>query len=66
MIIKNLSGGPTSPLCCGGDGAGLLASSQSRISLQVDGVGGGCLQVVDLVSEGRLTDGFLQLRTVRL
>lgn len=56
--------GLTAPLCCGGDGVGLLASSQSRIRLQVDGVGGGCFQVVDLVSEGGLTDGLLQLRTV--
>lgn len=58
------SAGLTAPLCCGGDGVGLLASSQSRIRLQVDGVGGGCFQVVDLVSEGVLTDGLLQLCAV--
>lgn len=58
--------GPTSAQRGGGDGAGLLAPPQSRVGLQVDGVGGGSFQVVELVSEGGFTDGLLQLCAVRL
>lgn len=59
MDTRGSGAGLTAPLCRGGDGAGLLASSQSRIRLQVDGVGGGRVQVIDLVSEGGLTDSLL-------
>lgn len=55
---------PTAPLCCGGDGAGLLAAPQGGVGLQVDGVGGGCFQVGHLVVEGGLADGLLQLGAV--
>lgn len=55
---------PTAPLCCGGDGAGLLAAPQGGVGLQVDGVGGGCFQVGHLVVEGGLADSLLQLGAV--
>lgn len=56
--------GLTPSLGCGHEGPGLLTSSQGRISLQEDRVGGGCIQVVDLLPESGLTDGLLQLCTV--
>lgn len=56
--------GLTTSLGGGHDGPGLLTSSQGRISLQEDRVGGGCIQVVDLLPESGLTDGLLQLCTV--
>lgn len=54
----------TPPFCCGSDGAGLLAAPQGGVGFQVDGVGGGCLQVGHLVAEGGLADSFLQLGAV--
>lgn len=56
----------TSPQGGGGDGAGLLAAPQGGVRLKIDGVGGGWLQVVKLVSEGCFTDSLLQFCTVRL
>lgn len=53
--------GLTTSLGGGHDGPGLLTSSQRRISLQEDRVGGGCIQVVNLLPESGLTDGLLQL-----
>lgn len=56
--------GLTASLGCGHDGPGLLTSPQGRISFEEDRVGGGCIQVVDLLPERGLTDGLLQLCTV--
>lgn len=45
---------------------GLLTGSHGRVRLQVKRVGGGRLQVGNIVLKVAFTDGFLQLQTVSL
>ena len=56
----------TAPLRGAGDGARLPAAPLGGVGLQVDGVGGAGLQLLDVVAEGVFTDGLLQLSTVGL
>lgn len=62
----NRAGRPTSAQCGGYDRLGLLAGPQGRVGLQVNRVGGGWLQVADVMLKRGLTDCFLQLAGVRL